>query len=737
MQLYVYIPRQRMSQLNPQGVTTWGSGLRRLASFSVSQAGNPSEYNRNRLQGRNTRTSVHGVGPIGPGRPPSSMLPFGGAIAQVSQAKALPPDLYNKNRLTGSNKRVTYIGLGPRSTATASALMKSGEIPNSKEDQAAVARDINVDELVSGLKSALEVADTEEQRDVISHQLATLRPFVLLTKKRDLTEQEQQIVNNIGQTLLSQAEEEVAAQTADDDQYRIELGQQDTEQVDYANKKYLAEVLAQKADEAKEGQIRELEQNYNEAGDYLARAKQQLRQDADGVKAEQVQLVNMQAGNKNELKQLTKIQRKTDTQHNKADRKIINYDQRLAKLTADTADVVSEIERLRKVLIDPRSKKSSKRQANSQLLLEEQLLRDFTKSIDQTTKMKEKALNDKANLEHELSNIDSDLWYATNDKANIEQRQAIARDRIREIADEKKVIKDKVAREQRDIQQQANDIDTQVQDLKDNVMNIVASRPVASVVPMRQKVIPRREADKLQKARREALRVLDQVIDPLRGDLADLKNISQGEASALRDVIQHEISNVRGSTQALGETLRAEAADLKDSIYAVLRAWESNKPGAMQDQDILDDADIIISASPKELKFVVDSIDDEKRLPKGSAAQDLSQALEELGPPEFKQAIEEGLTSKLVEDYISAEVKKDTSGRPPKNENSLTRLKQLALIVGAKYNSRSTRADVVRAIARTNPSAFVYMNDRRGKALTNQDVKWFANALGLPMPVGF
>ena len=204
------------NQLNPNGIRLWGSALRPLANASLSPPMQPGAYNVHRLQGQNRRHAVHGIAPglSGGRRPASSVLPFGAPIAQSSQAKALPPDLYNKGRLTGSNKKVAYIGLGPRTRKTASAIMKSGEVTkDSLQAKAESAKKpIDVNELVSGLKAALDVADSEEQRDSINHQLATLRPFVLLAKKRELTDEEQNIVDGIGRALLAQAEEQIGAE---------------------------------------------------------------------------------------------------------------------------------------------------------------------------------------------------------------------------------------------------------------------------------------------------------------------------------------------------------------------------------------------------------------------------------------------------------------------------------------------------------------------------------------------
>jgi len=64
----------------------------------------------------------------------------------------------------------------------------------------------NIEEIVAGLRAALESAESDEERDVLNEQLATLRPFVLLSKKRPLTDEEQSIVDEIGRALLAQAE---------------------------------------------------------------------------------------------------------------------------------------------------------------------------------------------------------------------------------------------------------------------------------------------------------------------------------------------------------------------------------------------------------------------------------------------------------------------------------------------------------------------------------------------------
>jgi len=154
---------------------------------------------------------------------------FAGApVARGSSARALPPDVYNLGRLSGGNKRVAPVGQ-PRTPATRAALMRgdaateqlSTKTKGSKAKPDAPQSSFDINEIVAGLRAALESAESDEERDVLNEQLATLRPFVLLSKKRPLTDEEQGIVDEIGRALLAQAESAVKGEVAADSAQRI------------------------------------------------------------------------------------------------------------------------------------------------------------------------------------------------------------------------------------------------------------------------------------------------------------------------------------------------------------------------------------------------------------------------------------------------------------------------------------------------------------------------------------
>ena len=136
-------------------------------------------------------------------------------------AKALPPDVYNRGRLQGQNRRVAPVPQ-PRTEASRRALMRgdaqAGELVEAEPD-AAPAFDIN--EIMSGLRAALESAESDEDRDLLNEQLSVLRPFALLSKKRALTEDEQAVVDEIGRSLRAQAERQAGSEVAADTEQRV------------------------------------------------------------------------------------------------------------------------------------------------------------------------------------------------------------------------------------------------------------------------------------------------------------------------------------------------------------------------------------------------------------------------------------------------------------------------------------------------------------------------------------
>lgn len=282
-------------------VRVWGSGLRPRAAGSMSPALPPSAFNRARLTGVN-KASWPEPRPLRGGEYRSSSF-TGAPIAGGSSARALPPDAYNTRRLTGRNRREAPIPQ-PRTAKTRAALMAEGDA--AAGDGAELAQKpggtpeqtFDIGEIVAGLKAAAESAETDEEKDVLAEQLATLRPFVLISKKRQLTEEEQGIVDEVGRALLAQAEgaagEEVAADTAqriafDREQKAISdarqvLGELELER----NAKYAeAEARAREYDtfaESARAREREIEVEQREAAAEKARAVHEQLQLEDAAR---------------------------------------------------------------------------------------------------------------------------------------------------------------------------------------------------------------------------------------------------------------------------------------------------------------------------------------------------------------------------------------------------------------------------------------------------------------------
>ena len=86
---------------------------------------------------------------------------------------------------------------------------------------------------------------------------------MLLAKKRELTDEEQNIVDGIGRALLSQAESEVSAEVGAEDEHRRALAEQDAEQEEFGQRKYLAELEAQRVKEEVANGIEILKGSYD------------------------------------------------------------------------------------------------------------------------------------------------------------------------------------------------------------------------------------------------------------------------------------------------------------------------------------------------------------------------------------------------------------------------------------------------------------------------------------------
>lgn len=246
-------------------VRVWGSGLRPRATASAAPALPPSAYNKTRLTGTN-RASWPAPRPLRGAEFRSSSF-AGAPIARGSSARAPPPDAYNAGRLTGQNRREAPTP-HPRTARTRAALMSEGDAAAGDGPELAGNRagkmppqdpssSFDINEIVAGLKAAAESAETDEEKDVLTEQLATLRPFVLISKRRPLSEEEQGIVDEVGRALLAQAEgaagEEVAADAAqrvafDRDQKAISDARQVLGELEF-QRNALTEVAANRAQE--------------------------------------------------------------------------------------------------------------------------------------------------------------------------------------------------------------------------------------------------------------------------------------------------------------------------------------------------------------------------------------------------------------------------------------------------------------------------------------------------------
>jgi hypothetical protein len=94
---------------------------------------------------------------------------------------------------------------------------QAGELVEAEPD----APPFDINDIMSGLRAAIESAESDEDRDLLNEQLSVLRPFALLSKKRALTEDEQAVVNEIGRSLLAQAERQAGSEVAADTEQRV------------------------------------------------------------------------------------------------------------------------------------------------------------------------------------------------------------------------------------------------------------------------------------------------------------------------------------------------------------------------------------------------------------------------------------------------------------------------------------------------------------------------------------
>jgi len=107
-----------------------------------------------------------------------------------------------------------------------------------------------------------------------------------LAKKRELTDEEQNIVDGIGQALLSQAESEVSAEAGAIDEHRRALAEQNQEQEEFGQQKYLAELEAQQVKENSINTIETYQKIHDRMDVSLARERSRLFREAQDTHEE-------------------------------------------------------------------------------------------------------------------------------------------------------------------------------------------------------------------------------------------------------------------------------------------------------------------------------------------------------------------------------------------------------------------------------------------------------------------
>ncbi len=196
-----------MSRHTIQGVRAWGSDLRPSARGFLSRPVSAHAYNVDRLQGRNQRRAYIGRhAPPGP----SSLKPYGAPIASVSWSRALPPDVYNRGRLQGRNRRVAVVGRPKTSRRPQASLAIDSDAATAEQNRAtelaeAAGGKHDPAEIVAGLKAARAMVTDDADKDMLDERIAAITPFVLLAKKRPLTEDEQAAVDEAGEAVLAMA----------------------------------------------------------------------------------------------------------------------------------------------------------------------------------------------------------------------------------------------------------------------------------------------------------------------------------------------------------------------------------------------------------------------------------------------------------------------------------------------------------------------------------------------------
>jgi hypothetical protein len=407
---------------------------------------------------------------------------------------------------------------------------------------------------------------------------------VLLAKKRQLTDEEQAIVDGIGRALLSQAEEQVGAEVGAEDEHRRALAEQNQEQEEFGQQNTLL-LEAQQVKEASTNRIVELAEIHNQTASNFTRNQAHLAKVTKDTRKREAQATKFAKDRQTELDQLDQeinyAQPLLEDAINRAQDAAIRFDEitdEMAQMRKQNVSIKSTLSR-GKNLLDAQEK-TDLQNAQAQIT---QNLADLNKEIPNAkTQKKEyttiaKAINDKMHvLVTSRDKIDEKQDRAIE---HMKQSRILLDDLPRITAQNEQDFKDDEA----DLNARARNAARNARHAAENVEDIVDNRPAAPIAPSRIKVIPAREAEKREKTRLDTLDVIQEGIEPIRDEIADIKN----------------------------------------AMRAVLKAWELGR----QDPNAQDDAGIILGAESRIVKRAAQELDEEKDLPKGSAAQDLAYAL--------------------------------------------------------------------------------------------------------------
>jgi hypothetical protein len=105
------------------------------------------------------------------------------------------------------------------------------------------------------------------------------------------------VVDGIGRALLSQVESEVSAEVGSTDEHRRALAEQDAEQEEFGQRKYLAELEAQRVNEEFANGIEMLKGSYDMVDTHLAKERVRIVGEArdlreNAVRATEIMLMN-------------------------------------------------------------------------------------------------------------------------------------------------------------------------------------------------------------------------------------------------------------------------------------------------------------------------------------------------------------------------------------------------------------------------------------------------------------